>query len=360
MTARSVWMAGPALSAPGGMSAVVCSYRDAGLFDAADVVYLDTYTRPGLRTQLQVFGRAVLRLGRALLGGQVRLLHVHSASRGSFWRKSVLCAMARLAGVPYLFHVHSGEFPLFYEREAGALGRWWVRRTLRHAHAVLALTPGWAARLQALLGEVRCTALPNPVPLPAQAPLPRVLRRRLLFLGRIRQKKGAFDLLRAFALVLQAQPETRLVMAGDGDQAAGEALCAELGITHAVAFTGWIDGAAKAAALQAADIFVLPSYFEGLPIGVLEAMAGGLVVVASPVGGVPDLVTDGVQGRLVPPGEVARLAEALGAVLADPQAGNAMVAAAWQQVQRHDAKLVAQQLQALYDEAAPLPAGAVR
>lgn len=360
MSSCDIWMAGPALSAPGGMSAVVCSYRDVGLFKKASVVYLDTYTHPGLLTQLQVFGRAVLRFGRALLAGQVRLLHVHSASRGSFWRKSVLCAMARWAGVPYLIHVHSGEFPVFYEREAGPLGRWWVQRTLRRAHAVLALTPGWAERLQVLVGEVRCTPVPNPVPLPTQVPQPRAVRRRLLFLGRIRQKKGAFDLLRSFARVLHAQPGARLVMAGDGDLAAGMALCVELGISDAVHFTGWIDGPAKAAALQAADVFVLPSYFEGLPIGVLEAMASGLVVVASPVGGVPDLVTDGVQGRLVPPGEVQRLADVLVEVLADTKTSNAMATAAWEAVQSHDASAVARLIQSLYDQAAPLPTGVVR
>ena len=179
---RAVWMAGPAPDAPGGMSAVVTSYRHAGLFDTVPVHYLCTYLRPGLAMQLRVFGSACLRLLLALLAGRVRLLHVHSASRGSFWRKSLLCAMARAAGVPYVFHMHSGEFSVFYADEAGHLGRWWINRTLRGAHKVLVLTPGWADRLQGLVGALRCQVVPNPVALPTALPrLRRVGRSRLLF-----------------------------------------------------------------------------------------------------------------------------------------------------------------------------------
>lgn len=354
MTQRHVWMAGPALDAPGGMSAVVCSYRDAGLFEAAAVRYLNTYTAPGVRTQLRVFGAALLRFGRALAVGDVRLLHVHSASRGSFWRKSLLCAMARFAGVPYLFHIHSGEFLAFHERGCGVLGRWWIKRTLCGAGAVLVLTPGWLARMRAAFGEARFLVAPNPVVVAARAPAARGGGHRLLFLGRIRQKKGAFDLLRAFAAVRQAVPGAMLVMAGDGEVGDGVRLSQELGIADAVEFTGWIEGEAKQRALDQAQVFVLPSYFEGLPIGVLEAMASGLLVVASPVGGIPDVIDDGVHGLLVAAGDVDALSLALVTALRDSDATNRMVAAAWQRVQQHEAGTVMQRVLAIYDEIAPV------
>lgn len=357
MNVRCVWMAGPDLAAPGGMSAVVLSYRDAGLFDAPGVHYLGTYQRPGLSTQLRVFGRACLSLAGGLLRRRVRLLHVHSASRGSFWRKSVLCAMARLFGVPYVFHIHSGEFKVFATQEAGPLARWWIGQTLVHAQAVLVLTARWEEALKPLAPQVHWQVMPNPIALPAQAPAARQRRRQIIFLGRIRQKKGAFDLLRAMALVLARVPDAHLVMAGDGEIDAGRALSAELGLIDQVSFTGWIEGVAKDAALQAGDVFVLPSYFEGLPIGILEAMAHGLVVVASPVGGVPDLLTDGVDGRLVAPGDVAALAQALVDALTNDLAADGLVAAAWRRVQHHDAKVVVVKLADLY--ARLDPAGAV-
>lgn len=360
MSQQQVWMAGPALDAPGGMSAVVHSYRQAGLFDAAAVRYLSTYTRPGLVTQLRVFGAAVWALLLALLGRRVRLLHVHSASRGSFWRKSLLCGMARLMGVPYVFHLHSGEFPAFYERECGGLARWWVRVTFRGARSVMVLTEGWAQQVQSLLGPLPCFVAHNPVVLPSAEPMPRPVRRRLLFLGRIRQKKGAFDLLRAFQQVQQRVPDATLVMAGDGEIDAARALCSELGLAHGVVFTGWIDGAAKNDAMAAADVFVLPSYFEGLPVGILEAMGAGLVVVATPVGGIADLITSGQHGVLVQPGDTAALANALLVVLQDAALGDRLTANAWQRVQAHEAGAVARAIAALYERVAPQQGEAVR
>ena len=351
MTRAQIWMAGPSLTAPGGMSAVVTSYRDAGLFMAWQVRYLNTYDSPGLAVQLRTFGRAVVTLGWALLRGRVAVLHVHSASRGSCWRKSVLCGMARLAGVPYLFHIHSGEFPVFFERECGPLARRWIRSTCRHAQAVVVLTASWQVALQRLMPEARFVVLPNPVKLPDLAPAWRASHTRLLFLGRVRQKKGAFDLLRAMVAVAAAVPAVTLVMAGDGEIAAAQALCVGLGLAGRVHFTGWIEGADKDRAMRDADIFVLPSYFEGLPIGVLEAMAAGLVVVASPVGGIPDLVTDGVEASLVPAGDVPRLAAALVRLLESNDVANALASAAWLRVQAYDVNGVVAHLGQIYTRA---------
>jgi hypothetical protein len=90
---------------------------------------------------------AFSRLFLNLLVGNVALLHVHSASRGSFWRKSLLCWLAGRFGVPYVFHVHSGEFPVFFGNECSGWQQRWVRHTLRQAASVVVLTPGWLPRV---------------------------------------------------------------------------------------------------------------------------------------------------------------------------------------------------------------------
>jgi len=101
-----------------------------------------------------------------LVTGKVSLLHVHSAVLGSFWRKSIFCAFARAFDVPYIFHIHSGYFPVFVRDDCGPLARWWVRHTLRRACCVIALTSSWRAALEELVPGLRVEVLGNPVVVP--------------------------------------------------------------------------------------------------------------------------------------------------------------------------------------------------
>lgn len=316
-----VIMIGTALDSPGGMTAVVRLYRDMGVFAAWNVRYLASYERPGMLTQMPVMAGALAAFVWLLLRGQVRLLHVHAASRGSFWRKSVFCALARRFGVPYVFHLHSGEFPVFYARECGPRAQRWVRRTLEGAHALVALTGQWQAALAQIAPGASITVLGNPVRVPALLPaMPVVSARqppRLLFLGRLRDKKGVYDLVRAMPAILARHPGAVLTLAGDGDLDGTVLLARALNVGHAVRLPGWVDGAAKDALLADATLLLLPSYFEGLPVCILEAMAEGIPVVASAVGGIPEVLDHGRCGVLHAAGDIDALAQAVLALLDD-------------------------------------------
>lgn len=314
MSAPHVVMLGTSLDAPGGMTSVVRTLAAGGLFKAGNVVYLATYERKGIATQLRVFGTAMLRLAWMLMCGKVLLVHVHSASRGSFWRKSIVCLLARLFGVPYIFQIHSGEFPTFYAQECGTFARWWVHQTLGRAAAVVCLTKYWQEQISAFAPGGNLVVIGNPVDIPPLAPA-RESVDQVLFLGRLREKKGVFDLIKAISLL--NMPSLKFVLAGDEDAQAVQAMATELGVIDQVSLPGWIDGAEKQAKLEAADIFVLPSYFEGLPVGILEAMANGVPIVTTTVGGIPDVVVDREHALLVPPGDPAKLAAAIRELVGD-------------------------------------------
>lgn len=351
MSRKHVLMLGVGLDTPGGITAVVRRYREAGLFERWDVRYVATYEKPGMPTQLRMMSRATLAVLGMLLRGEVRLVHVHSASRGSFWRKSVFCALARLFRVPYIFHLHSGEFPVFYGQECGRMAQAWVRRTLRGAARVVALTEGWRAALQAIEPSIRLTVLGNPVAVPERLPVLRETVSEVLFLGRLREKKGVFDLVRAMPTILAAHPGLRFVMAGDGELEKVRELARSLKVEHALVLPGWIDGDEKDAALARADIFVLPSYFEGLPVGVLEAMAAGVPIVSTTVGGIPDIVQTEKHALLVEPGDVPALSEAIVRLAGDGALRVALREAAFDHARAHFSdKQVLSKLEAMYRE----------
>ena len=136
--------------------------------------------------------------------------------------------------------------------------------------------------------------------------------------ARLCTEKGIEPLLRAFAHACERGTAARLTLAGDGpDRDRFEQLAVALGIADRVRFRGRFPHSALGAVLGEADVFVLPSFTEGLPVAMMEAMAHGMPIVATRVGGVPEIVHDRVSGLLVPPGDAEALCQALGRVAGD-------------------------------------------
>ncbi len=167
------------------------------------------------------------------------------------------------------------------------------------------------------------------------APGPRPDQPTLLFVGRLAGVKGVPVLFEALTSIIGQHPNLRLRLIGDGPERAKlETMAANMGLSDHVEFCGYKSQSEVAEALSTTDIFVLPSFAEGVPVVLMEAMASEVPVVTTRIAGVPELVTDTKSGILVPPGAAAPLAEALNTLLSDPklrremgQAGRAKVAA---------------------------------
>jgi glycosyltransferase involved in cell wall biosynthesis len=152
--------------------------------------------------------------------------------------------------------------------------------------------------------------------------------------GRLVPLKGTLYLLRAFAMLRAELPDLVLEIAGSGpEQSMLEREVQLLGVGGKVRFLGWVEELAPVLARW--DVFVLPSLEEGAPGAALEAMAAGLPVVASAVGGIPELVEDGRTGLLVPPRDSLALADRLRVLLLDPEQQHAMGAAGRARVREH-------------------------
>jgi len=328
----SVLMVGTDPASLGGIRAVVQGYRDGGLFERFPVTYVATHRDGSAWRKLTRALGGWARTGVCLATLDAPLVHVHTASRASFWRKSVVCRMARLTGRPYLLHLHGGGFERFYHEECGPLARRIVRSVLAHAALVLAVSEEWRIALKRICPEAKVEVLPNAVALPPRDRLPGGPRaagtpRRILFLGQLHAEKGVLDLVRAFAAIASRFPRTALVCAGHGAASPVESLAHELGVASSVQCPGWLHSEAKSRALAEADLFVLPSYTEGLPMALLEAMSWGVPVIASPVGGIPQVIRDEENGLMVPAGDVEGLSRALARLLADRELADRLGAA---------------------------------
>lgn len=343
-------MIGTAPTTQGGISSVVRALEAGGLFARCGVDYLATHTDGSTWRKLAIAVRAWLAYLPRLLGGRVALLHVHVSSRASFWRKSAFILPTRLLGVPYVLHLHGSEFHLFTERECGPRRRRFIRWVFERAARVVVLSPGWRTWVATQFPKARVQVIYNPVALPTACAQPGQSG-AVLFLGRLGERKGVFHLIAAAAGLAPAFADLRLWLGGDGAVETARQQAAALGLAERVELLGWVTGADKASRLQRAALFALPSYNEGLPMSVLEAMSYGLPVLATPVGGIPDAIEDGVEGFLVPPGDEAALADRMRRLLADPDLRQRMGEAARRKVARlFSTEVVVPQFEALYAE----------
>lgn len=346
-------MVGPDVKAQGGVASVIKVYADHGLFDGEAVVALASFVAGSSLRKLRVAACAWMRYACLLLRGRGAVLHVHVSSRASFWRKSLFIWTAKLARRRVVFHLHGGGFQEFIER-LGAPARALALAAIRRSDRLLCLSSPVAAWLREMAPDVPVQWWPNPVPdalfvdtVVAREPL-------LLYLGALLPDKGVADLLDAFARMAREQGEARLVIGGAGPElAALKERVLQLGLGERVFFAGWLGSEAKADYLRRARAFVLPSRLEAQPMVLLEAMAARLPVISTAVDGVPDLLEDGVEGLLVPPGQPVRLAEAMGRLWDDETLRERLSVAARARVEaRHRAGHVCAALAVLYEELA--------
>ena len=303
-------------AARGGMRSVVEGYGAAGLLERENIRLVAAYADGPFWWRQLICLRALLTFTALLCRHRVELAHIHSATRGSFWRKALFATIARAFGVPVILHLHGAEFLRFYAAQAHPLQRL-IRHQLARASRVIVLSETWRTQIAAIAPAAHLTVVPNTVTLPPLA-APTDTSPHILFLGRIGPRKGAFDLIAAFADLAPHYPDLRLTLAGDGQTAEAREIAKALGLAHRINVLEWVDATTRAALLAQTSIYALPSHNEGLPMSVLEAMGAGLAVVTTPVGGIPDLITSGETGLLVPPGDIPALAAALTSLLDDP------------------------------------------
>ncbi|MEI6736944.1 MAG: glycosyltransferase family 4 protein [Pseudomonadota bacterium] len=344
-------MIGTELAGRGGISSVVSVLENEGFLRKHNILYLASHSDRGwFRKLLLALSSFMSVLGICALSRPL-IVHVHSASRASFYRKSMLLAVARAFRCKTIFHLHGGEFQQFARLESGPLMRWWIRRTFEKSSRTIALSESWSVFIARFAPKTKISVVSNSVALSVLADPALEEAGRILFLGRVGKGKGVFELLAAASILKKSHPQIQIVFGGDGDIAALRSAAHDLQVEECVEILGWIGPAQKAQELARASVFALPSYGEGLPMAMLEAMSASKAVVVTPVGGIPEAIKDGENGLLIPPGDASALAFALKRVLDDPLLRRSLAANARKTIeQRFSTEVVTAKLSALYEE----------
>jgi len=251
--------------------------------------------------------------------GRIDVLHVNLSSHGSTKRKIIVARWSRLLGIPYVIHLHGSRFRQF-----------WTESTPRTASAIAQMFAS-AARIvvlgniwKAFVTEMVPAARDRIVIIPNATPIPRLSHiddeagsLRILFLGRVGARKGVPQLIEALSM-LPKDGNWRATIAGDGDVEETRQEIERLDLAEHVTLPGWVGTEDVAELLSRSDVLILPSFDENLPMSVIEGMAAGLAIIATPVGAVEDIIIDRETGLLVPTGDSKAIAEAITLLVQQP------------------------------------------
>jgi glycosyltransferase involved in cell wall biosynthesis len=326
---RRILMVGPVPPPYGGIASViddiVCSELSA---DYSFHVFPRTAGfPPGYRGFLgrNIFRfRRFMRFFKEVNAGSYELVHIHSADP-SFPGTLIFMILAQLARTKVVLHMHGTDWDDFYER-ASPITQLSIRWGLLLPDRVAVLYTLWADRIRQLVPKADVCVVGNLVRRqePPDASVIRAMRERLglerehfvvLTVGSVGWRKGSFEILKAVPQIVSEDDVVRFVLVG-GEEASGQAaslrsVVERQGLGKWVIFTGETERENIPVFMGLADMFLLPSFIEGMPISIIEAMQWGVPVIATRVAAIPDMIEDGVSGLLIHPGKPDEIASAV-------------------------------------------------
>lgn len=280
---------------------------------------------------------------------RIKIVHIHGAANASFERCKLFINLAKKCGKKVILHEHAADFVDYFD---GAADKQAITDTLQKCDALIVLSQSWKKYFASIgMDDCKIHVLNNIVSPPALQTKNHVAdeKIRLMYMGEISKRKGGFDLLEAIVNNKEYFADKLLLRMG-GNEVDGDikAYIRENGLESFVTYEGWIAGQKKIDCLNWEDVYILPSYNEGLPIAILEAMAYSHPVISTPVGGIPEIIKSGKNGILVQPGDTKGIADAIKFYIENNEAIKSQGDKAYEVVQDFFPNKVFGDLKALY------------
>mgnify|MGYP003735473007 CR=1 FL=1 len=266
------------------------------------------------------------------------VVHIHVSSDLSMLRKTSIGNMWNMLGVPVIYHTHGSKARDFIEGSS-FITKWVISRRFRRASAIITLSEGWKKWYSENLGieSSRFAVLPTPIALPPLQEIDQKERGDVLYSGLMGLRKGTFDLIEAWSRSPDEEKYGRkLHLIGNGDVSEAREKSKQLNQEGTCIIHGWVSEEEKIELMRSCGIYVLPSHNEGLPMGLLEAMSWGLSPISTGVGAIPEIIINGENGILVPPGNVDEISLAIRSLMDDPSKRHAISASAIETAKEHD------------------------
>lgn len=274
---------------------------------------------------------------------EIKIVHVHGSSYASFWRKRIFINLAKMFGKKVVFHCHGSEFQRFTSLHHNA-----VKKTLNKCDCIIALSESWKQWFEKTIHHKNVVVIKNVIALPH---INKISHDKFVmtFLGRLCKRKGIYDLMEVLTNhKAEFDGKVKFLFGGDGDVEQVKEIIKENGLENIAEYEGWVNGDKKEQLLNMADAYILPSYNEGLPISVLEAMSYSLPIISTTVGGIPEILKNGENGFIMEPGDEKAIYNAIRTLIEDKELCAKMGEDSLEKVKAHMPSYVEKQLHDLY------------
>lgn len=314
-----VLMVGNDKTVKGGITSVISQFLNYDWnSNGVEMSFIPTYIESSSIKKLAFFIKAYYKIKAELKSNRVDLIHIHMSYKGSFVRKYAIHKLCKKYNIPDIIHLHGSEFNKWFN-ESSTIKKSKIRILLREANAFIVLGQKWNNIIKQIEPNTNTVVVSNSVHIPAETTKWKE-QFYVIFLGVLIKRKGVEDLLNAIKILETSKKidNTHFIIVGTGpEEEVLKSQCNKLQLDKIVDFIGWVDGKEKLNLIKESQMLVLPSYNEGLPIAILEAISYGLPVVATNVGDVSSAVRDEENGFLVEIGNEKQLADKIDKIISN-------------------------------------------
>ncbi len=296
---KKVLMIGPARSVKGGMTTVVEQYLNSSLKDEFDIEYIESTNDKWFLSKIIKMINGMIKFYFQIKKADI--VHIHMASNMSTYRKLKYVKIAKKYKKRVILHIHGGGFKKFYD-ECSKKQQNYIRESINCSDKVIVLSNEWYQFFSNIINKEKIEIIYNGVALPEKYNKD-LSNRNILFLGRINKQKGIYDLISVIKKLKKRYNDVCLYIGGSGEEEKIKMYVKNNDLEDNVKLLGWINEQEKNEILKKCTFFALPSYFEAMPMSILEAMSYQCVVIASDVGGIPQIINSENTGFLVKPGD---------------------------------------------------------
>lgn len=348
-------MMGSALSVQGGVSEVEREYLKAGLDHKVNLHLIASHIEGSKLQKLVEFIKAIKTY--LLLPkhdndiDEQTIVHLHLSQGASFFRKLILMSLAKAKQQKVILHLHGSDFEEFMHKNK--LYHFLTKLVFDKADHIIVLSTRWERILRDFSDNKNITTLYNPASKINNINIFHATEKiKVLFLGRLGQRKGVYDLLDVIKKnkTYFESRNVSFILAGDGEIGKVTRFVKEHELQSLVVIPGWISGEEKTKYLKNSHILILPSYNEQMPMSILEAMSYGYPILATDIAGIPEMIDQGVNGYLFSPGDLDKLEKYLKILCEDEPLRGAMGLNSIQIIaNKFESNLITDQLVKIYD-----------